>query len=96
MEITVSISEFRENIKQCLEDVADGKIILLSKRGKVIAKITPENQSNKKEEQAYKQRIKAYKNGGVKINEDIVDQPLKALDYIDDSLYDPPSIAAEP
>ncbi len=96
MELTISISDFRENIKQYLEDVANGKIILLSKRGKVIARIAPESLSNSEEEQAYKQRLKDYKKGGITINDNIVDQPLKDLDYIDDSLYNPPSIAAEP
>lgn len=96
MELKISISDFRENIKQYLEDVANGKIILLSKRGKVIARIAPESLSSEDEEKAYKQRLKDYKKGGISINEDIVDQPLKDLDYIDDSLYTPPSIAAEP
>jgi len=96
MDITVSISEFRENIKQYLEDVANGKVVLLSKRGKVIARIASEDQSNKKEQLAYKRRIKDYKNGGIQIHQDIVNQPLKDLDYLDDSLFDDPSIAAEP
>jgi len=96
LELSVSISEFRENIKQHLEDVASGKVILLTKRGKVIARIAPEEMSQEKEELAYKKRLKVYKSGGIKIHSDIIDAPLKELDYIDDSLFDSPSIAAEP
>lgn len=96
MEVTVPISDFRENIKQHLEDVTNGKVILLTKRGKVIARIAPENPSLEKEALAYKKRLKSYKNGGIKIHSDIIDQPLKELDYLDDSLFDSPSIAAEP
>ncbi len=94
--ITVSISDFRENIKQYLEDVDKGKIILLSKRGKVIARITPESVINEAEEKAYQKRLKSYKNGGITINDDIIDQPLKEYDFLDDSIYSTPSVAAEP
>jgi len=96
LESIVPTSEFRENIKQHLEDVTNGKVILITKHGKVIARIAPEESSEEKEAIAYKKRLKAYKNGGITINSDIINQPLKELDYIDDSLFTPPSIAAEP
>lgn len=93
MDISVPISELRDNFKQYLEAVTEGKTILITKRGKVIARLEPEVVDDEK---AYKQRLKAYKNGGITIKDNIVDQPLKEFDYLDDSLYDNPSIAAEP
>ena len=52
------------------------------------------------ENEALQNRIKSYRNGGIKIIGDIVNAPLKDLDYVDDSMYKTPppntSIAAEP
>ncbi len=93
MDISVPISELRDNLKQYLAAVTEGKTVLITKRGKVIARIEPEVVDDDK---AYKKRLKAYKNGGISIQDNIIDQPLKEFDYLDDSLYNNPSIAAEP
>lgn len=96
MELSVTISDFRDKLKYYLDAIAEGKVILLTKRGKVIARIAPEPDAEQAGVLAYEKRLKAYKKGGIAIHSDIVDSPLQEYDYLDDSLYDDPSLAAEP
>jgi prevent-host-death family protein len=96
VEYSVPITEFRDKLKEYLDKIIDGQAILLTKRGKVVARILPESVFNKDEEAAYKERLQAYKSGGIKINDNIVDQPMKPYEELDDSLYSTISKAAEP
>jgi len=96
MNLSVSISEFREKIKDYLEEIAAGKSILLTKRGKVIAKVVPELSAEEQEELAYQQRLESYSKGGIEILDDIVHSPLKQYDDLDTDIYNKTSIAAEP
>jgi len=93
---SVTTTEFREKIKHYLDEISEGSIVHLTKRGKVIAKVVPVEDIDSEELSAYRQRLKSYKSGGIQIQEDIVDQPLKDFDYIDDTLFDNSTIAAEP
>ena len=47
------------------------------------------------DELAFQTRLASYKNGGIKIHNDIVDKPAKQYNVVDDSFYSS-SIAAEP
>jgi hypothetical protein len=68
----------------------------LTKRSKVIARILPKSAFHKDEEVAYNDRLQVYKSGGIKINDNIVDQPMKPYEELDDSLYSTISKAADP
>ena len=91
---TIPVSDLRSNLKHILALVKEGKTIDITQRGKVIASIHPPQESN--EEEAYKKRLAAYKNGAITIIDDIVDAPLIEYDYVDDSNLDDLSVAAEP
>lgn len=81
----VSISELRENLKEYIDMVSIGNAIYVTKRGVIIAelkKVIPENE----EDVSYIRRLDQYKNGGILIIEDIVNQPLKSEDFINEDL----------
>lgn len=94
---TITVSELRSNLKDILEDVKKGKEYHITQRGKVIVSLV---KADVNEDAAFQGRIAGYRKGGIAINGDIVNAPLKEFDYVDDSLYKPPSfkpsIAAEP
>lgn len=82
----VSISELRDNLKEYINLVTAGNAIYVTKRGEVIAelkKVSPEND----EDAAYAERLHKYQNGGITLLEDIVNQPLKNEDFIEDDMY---------
>ncbi len=95
MEYSVPITEFRDKLKEYLDKIVEGQAILLTKRGKVVARILPESSFEQDEEQAYQDRLESYK-VGIKIIDNIVDQPMKPYEALDDSLYSTISKAAEP
>jgi len=93
----ISVSELRKNLKEILEEVKSGKEYHITQRGKVIVSLIKAKVS---ENEDFLNRLEGYRSGGLMITGDIVDAPLKDLDYVDDSVYDSPpfntSIAAEP
>lgn len=88
----ISITDLRSNLKEVLDHVKQGKVIQITQRGKVIATVNPSHEDD--DAVAFQARLKTYRNGGIKIHEDIIDKPLKQYDKIDDSFYSS-SIAAE-
>jgi len=94
---TITVSELRSNLKEILENVKNGKEYHITQRGKVIVSLA---KAAIDENEEFQNRIDKYRNGGIEINADIVNAPLKEFDYVDDSLYSSPpfnpSIAAEP
>lgn len=90
---SISITDLRSNLKDILSDVKEGQVIQITQRGRVIATVNPAIDSD--DEFAFQERIAAYKDNGIQINEDIINSPLKSYDYVDDSLFST-SIAAEP
>jgi prevent-host-death family protein len=89
----ISITDLRNNLKEVLDHVKQGKVIQITQRGKVIATVNPSQEDD--DEVAFQARLAAYKNGGIQIHDDIIDKPLKQYDHVDDSHYSS-SIAAEP
>ncbi len=89
----ISITDLRNNLKEVLGHVKQGKVIQITQRGEVIATVNPSHADDA--EVAFQARLATYKNGGIQIHNDIVDKPLKQYDKVDDSLYSS-SIAAEP
>ena len=90
---SVSITDLRSKLKDVLAEVKEGQVIQITQRGRVIATINPAIDSDN--EVAFHERLAAYKDGGIQINEDIINSPLKSYDYVDDSLFST-SLAAEP
>jgi len=90
---SISITDLRSNLKDVLSDVKAGQVIQITQRGKVIATVNPAVDSE--DEEAFQERLDAYRNG-ISVHDDIVDSPLKAYDYVDDSLLSNNNIAAEP
>jgi len=91
---TIAISELRSHLKEVLDLVKEGKVVEITQRGKVIATLNPPQLDN--DEEAFQERLESYKYGGIIINGDIVDSPLKEYDYVSDDDYLDVSIAAEP
>jgi prevent-host-death family protein len=91
---TIPISDLRGNLKQVLDMVKNGQAIDITQRGKIVATIAPPKTDN--DEIAFHDRLAAYKNGGIIINEDIINAPLIEYDYINDIDLDDMSAAAEP
>lgn len=94
---TITVSELRSNLKAILEEVKKGKEYHITQRGEVIVSMT---KAVTNDHEAFLNRVESYRNGGININGNIVNAPLKELDYVDDTLYktppNNPSIAAEP
>lgn len=89
----ISITDLRGNLKEVLDHVKQGKVVKITQRGKVIATMNPSVDDS--DELSFQARLATYKNGGIKINDDIVNKPVKQYDVVDDSFYSS-SIAAEP
>ncbi len=83
---TISISELRENLKEYIDLVKTGTAIYITKRGEIIAEIKKPMLETEDDAQ-YLQRLAQYKNGGIVLLQDIVNQPLKNEDYVDDQNF---------
>ncbi len=93
---TITVSELRSNLKEILEQVKNGKDYQVTQRGHVIVSLTKAIAIS----DGFDERMASYRNGGIKIEGDIINAPLKDMDYIDDSAYsitsDYDNITAEP
>lgn len=80
---TITVSELRGNLKEILEQVKNGKVYQITQRGEIIVSLTKAETIS----DGYEDRIAAYRNGGIRIENDIISAPLKDLDYISDTEY---------
>ena len=80
---TITISELRSNLKEILEQVKNGKDYQVTQRGQVIVSLTKAVAIS----DGFEDRIAEYRNGGIQIKADIINAPLRDLDYIDDTVY---------
>ena len=53
--LSVTVKEFKDNLSKYLNEVVNGKPIFITKRGRVVAKITPYDEDAEKE--AVKKRL---------------------------------------